>query len=225
MAEYETGKTTKQKILESAASMFWQKGYSNTRYNDFARKYDINPGLIHYHYKKKRLLGEATYLRIIEDTIQNAKIIVGDDDDILLQYAIITRIFWKYIEISPEFSRFLRDIIIDRIAIKLSTREDLYWYRQFNKKYELGIPDCEMDVQIIMAIAGELEFILAYMNGDLDIAADDCARLDIQNTLRSMYFSDSIISHIIGASADLLEQYNIAMEKEFHAVITKKRLK
>ena len=51
MAQYKTGRNTKEKIIEASKSLFYEKGYNNTTFNEICAKAEVNSGLISYHFK------------------------------------------------------------------------------------------------------------------------------------------------------------------------------
>lgn len=61
MSVYETGKQTRQAIIQAARIFFWEKGYQKTRYEDFTKQHSINTGLVYYHFKKKEMIGREVY--------------------------------------------------------------------------------------------------------------------------------------------------------------------
>ncbi len=51
MAQYKTGRDTKEKIMEASKSLFYEKGYNNTTFGEICRLAEVNSGLISYHFK------------------------------------------------------------------------------------------------------------------------------------------------------------------------------
>lgn len=53
------GKVSRDRIVESANSLFYTKGYNQTSFADIAASVGITKGNLHYHYKSKEELLEA----------------------------------------------------------------------------------------------------------------------------------------------------------------------
>ncbi|HLR51275.1 MAG TPA: forespore capture DNA-binding protein RefZ [Candidatus Avamphibacillus sp.] len=71
---------TKEKVIESATSLFYQKGFAGTSVRDIAEKADVNVSLISYYFKGKQGLLEyavtqfyETYLSELETTIKTTQ--------------------------------------------------------------------------------------------------------------------------------------------------------
>lgn len=71
---------TKEKVIESATSLFFQKGFAGTSVRDIADQADVNVSLISYYFKGKQGLLEYTvtqfyemYLKELEETIEQTQ--------------------------------------------------------------------------------------------------------------------------------------------------------
>lgn len=70
---------TKQKVIEAASSLFFQKGFHGTSVRDIADKASVNVSLISYYFKSKQGLLEYAvtnyyeeYLKTVEESLENA---------------------------------------------------------------------------------------------------------------------------------------------------------
>ncbi|WP_339228405.1 forespore capture DNA-binding protein RefZ [Oceanobacillus sp. FSL K6-2867] len=70
---------TKQKVINAASSLFFQKGFHGTSVRDIAEKASVNVSLISYYFKSKQGLLEYAvtnyyeeYLKTIEEELENA---------------------------------------------------------------------------------------------------------------------------------------------------------
>ena len=71
---------TKQKVMNTATSLFFQKGFNGTSVRDIADRANVNVSLISYYFKNKQGLLEyvvthyyETYLRYIEATMEETQ--------------------------------------------------------------------------------------------------------------------------------------------------------
>lgn len=69
--------STKQKVVDAASLLFYQKGFDGTSVRDIAMKASVNVSLISYYFKGKQGLLEyavtnyyETYLSLIEETLE-----------------------------------------------------------------------------------------------------------------------------------------------------------
>lgn len=58
--------TTREKILETALTLFNQEGLPNVSLRNISEKLGISPGNLTYHFKKKEELEEALYFELVE---------------------------------------------------------------------------------------------------------------------------------------------------------------
>lgn len=90
--------TSKQKVLDAAALLFFQKGFHGTSVRDIAEEASVNVSLISYYFKSKQGLFESSvteyyenYLYEIEETLkklseQPALIQLKELIDVIIQY-------------------------------------------------------------------------------------------------------------------------------------------
>lgn len=90
--------TSKQKVLEAATLLFFQKGFHGTSVRDIAEEAAVNVSLISYYFKSKQGLFEyavtdyyENYLQEIEETLQDTK-----DMDTLIQLKELTNTIIHY---------------------------------------------------------------------------------------------------------------------------------
>lgn len=72
----EVDNTTEQKILNSAAQVFHEKGYDGTRMQEIADKAKINKGLLHYYFKTKDSLFESIFSMALRKMIAQIQAIL-----------------------------------------------------------------------------------------------------------------------------------------------------
>lgn len=72
--------STKQKVVDAASLLFYQKGFDGTSVRDIAMKASVNVSLISYYFNGKQGLLEyavtdyyETYLSLIEETLKNTE--------------------------------------------------------------------------------------------------------------------------------------------------------
>ncbi|TQS76289.1 TetR/AcrR family transcriptional regulator [Ornithinibacillus gellani] len=112
---------TKQKVMDAASSLFYQKGFHGTSVRDIAEKADVNVSLISYYFKGKQGLLEfavtsyyEAYLKELEDTWNES---VGQTAFEQLKKIIFTIIHYK--ASNHQFSCFIhRELSLDSIFVR-----------------------------------------------------------------------------------------------------------
>ena len=58
MATYEVGDITKQKLFETAKTLFYEKGYTDTTMKEVCSVAGIKQSVFYYHYKDKKMISD-----------------------------------------------------------------------------------------------------------------------------------------------------------------------
>ncbi|MCJ0931774.1 forespore capture DNA-binding protein RefZ [Virgibacillus halodenitrificans] len=112
---------SKQKVLEAASSLFFQKGFHGTSVRDIAEKASVNVSLISYYFKGKQGLLEyavthyyENYLTVIEETIEDVKTLSPLDQLKELIFHII-----QYKQSNHQLSCFIqRELSLDSVFVR-----------------------------------------------------------------------------------------------------------
>lgn len=219
MTAYGKGLATKQHIIDLARQMFWEKGYVGTYYKDFATEGDINPGLIHYYFKKKETLGRIIYLQLIRESTDVGRNIAGEGTDPLLKGILNILLCWRWIDVSPQYARFAFETAQLRIPVRAAQTEDIYYFSDF---LSLG-----GNVQMIqrsnrLAAAVENELFLSLMEGFSNITPEECAYLDARNAFTAIGCSHAEVDAAFGTAQDILSQFIFSVSHGFALCYSKK---
>lgn len=219
MTAYGKGIATKQHIIELARQLFWQKGYVGTYYKDFAAEGDINPGLIHYYFKKKEALGWIVYRQLIQESVDISRAIIGEETSPLLEGSLNILLCWRWIEISPQYARFVFEAAQQRIPIQAAQTEDIYYFSE--------LLDLNADTRMIqrinrLATAVENELFLSLMEGFSGITPTECAYLDARNAFTAIGCSHSTVDAAFKAAQDILSQFTFSVSQGFTLHYSKK---
>lgn len=112
---------TKQRVIDAASSLFFQKGFHGTSVRDIAEKASVNVSLISYYFKGKQGLLEYAvtqyyegYLNTIETTILNNELEKSSDTLKKLVLHII-----QYKQRNHQFSCFIhRELSLDSVFVR-----------------------------------------------------------------------------------------------------------
>ncbi|OZU89698.1 TetR family transcriptional regulator [Virgibacillus indicus] len=114
-------KPSKQKVIDAAASLFFQKGFHGTSVRDIAEKASVNVSLISYYFKGKQGLLEygvtqyyEEYLETLEEMLRNT-----DSLDSLEKLKNIIFTIIQYKQSHHQFSCFVhRELSLDSIFVR-----------------------------------------------------------------------------------------------------------
>lgn len=215
MANYKKSEETKRKILDACRILFYEKGYTDTRYKDIAMLSGINEGLISYHFKKKDVLGGLIYTEVISEVLSKIQKITEGRNTLLLDAGVNNRIFWMMNESCYAFSRFSYEIALARIPIQMASRDDFWWYSVYNQKYKLGIPDEELKLISFAHTAMESELIVAMIDKNLNLSAKQFSEFDTRTELELMKISYDSIEAVIRESADICRNITVKVGDQF----------
>ncbi|WP_373893083.1 forespore capture DNA-binding protein RefZ [Virgibacillus natechei] len=112
---------SKQKVIDAASSLFFQKGFSGTSVRDIAEKASVNVSLISYYFKSKQGLLEyavtqyyEAYLRTMEETLEETESLTP-----LEKLKELISVIIQYKQRNHQFSSFIhRELSLDSIFVR-----------------------------------------------------------------------------------------------------------
>lgn len=218
MPGYENGKQTYQKIMDATRSLFWEKGYTDTRFEDYYRQYGIRTGLVHYHFQKKEQLALVLYREIAQDVTKLIEALVPQNQP-LLHYTMLFHIMWDYYANCPEYARFVREALEIRVHATAIKEPSVLWYRAINTQYALGLSETQLQIRALATVGGQVEIIHAYLSGELDLNASELAEYDVTNALQMLGIPANEIAEALVQAKALAESHHFAMTEGFRPSI------
>ena len=219
MPGYENGKQTYQKIMDATRSLLWEKGYTDTRFEDYYRQYGIRTGLVHYHFQKKEQLALVLYREIAHDVTKLIETLVPQNQP-LLRYTMLFHIMWDYYAKCPEYARFVREALEIRVHTTAIKEPSVLWYRAINEQYTLGLSETQLHIRALATVGGQVEIIHAYLSGELDLDSSELAEYDVTNALQMIGIPSKEITETLIHAKVLSESYRFTMTEGFHPSIT-----
>ncbi|WP_404453615.1 forespore capture DNA-binding protein RefZ [Virgibacillus necropolis] len=112
---------TKQKVIDAASSLFFQKGFHGTSVRDIAEKASVNVSLISYYFKSKQGLLEhavtnyyETYLTKMEEVLKEK-----DTEMPLVKLKLLIDAIIQYKQNNHQFSCFIhRELSLDSVFVR-----------------------------------------------------------------------------------------------------------
>ncbi len=112
------GETTKELILDTALTLFSQRGYSSVSIRDICGQVGIKESTIYYHFKNKQDIFDvlcetfmnATYSIPQEFAAEQAKAITVSDDD----FTLVCKSFVNHYLMDKRINKFIRMLILEQ---------------------------------------------------------------------------------------------------------------
>lgn len=162
MVKIPTGEKKKLLILNTFKTLFYEKGYHQTTYEDICRKADIPPGSITYHVKSKKHVAALIHSEY-ETNGKNFLInIAGNTYDMKTMAALRIIHWWDRVFFDPHIRRFCMDIAeegIPRISISDYLEQ---FYLLYIRNYNLEVSNRKMKF-IVSSHIGIVDQLLLYV--------------------------------------------------------------
>ena len=221
MANYATGEQTQEAILSAARTLFYASGYKRTRCDQIAGEANINPGLIHYHFKTKGNIA----LRIYSDYFQKIRNCVTEmfgDKNAALQAAIEVRILWKLVEDDPNILRFFQEIAGDRIPQELSEQHGREYFVELSKENPTETSEDMYRLLCICSIAMESELFLSCGSNQSPFSFTELSSLDIRSMFELLRFPPDVIQDVLQQSGEAVQQLDVFSSASFNIQVQRK---
>lgn len=122
---------TRDKVLYTAALLFWEKGYEKTAMVEIADRAGVNRGSVFFAVKNKENLLRILVSYVLESMFSSSSLIVGKTNDPVLSYAVEAALQLYMAESREE----VRELAA--MAYTLPTTSDLIYRRTAKRLWEL----------------------------------------------------------------------------------------
>ncbi|MCI8668676.1 MAG: TetR/AcrR family transcriptional regulator [Lachnospiraceae bacterium] len=126
--------STRDKVLYTSATLFWEKGYEKTSLLEIAARAGVNRGSVFFAVKNKENLLRILVSYVLENTFSSSYLLVGKTDDPVLSYAVETALQLYMAESREE----VRELAA--AAYTLPTTSDLIYRKTAKRLLELFGP-------------------------------------------------------------------------------------
>ncbi|MDY0405324.1 forespore capture DNA-binding protein RefZ [Virgibacillus sp. 179-BFC.A HS] len=140
--------TTKEKIIDAASGLFFQKGFSGTSVRDIADKASVNVSAISYHFKGKQGLLEyaithyyEAYFIVLEETLEKYRDLPAIDRlkkliSAIIHYKQENHQFSYFIHRELSFdSTFVREVVVTYLAKENHVLSEMFFAAVDHEKY------------------------------------------------------------------------------------------
>lgn len=215
MATYSKSISTRQRIIDTARALFWEKGYDNARYEDLAQIAGINPGLIHYYFKTKAGLAQSVYSEVANATFCVIDTLVDGKNDILLYDFVDTMAVWQWLANNDNFCRFSYEIAQNRIPFFKTDELDIYIYQRLSDQYDLGLSEHEILMYNRLSYAVEAELLMSYVEDEVKLPSLEYAKYEIAYSFHFRGISQQEVQDAIERAEQIINQYNFVCGDNF----------
>lgn len=215
MGTYEKSKVTKQAVIDACKKLFFEKGYTNTHYNDIVKESNVSSGLIHYHFKQKRNIAGIIYREFLIHNKNFIYDLLSEQYDLQISTAVEIRNYLTLFLSDENLIRFYYEISLERIIMDYAKDTGEQFFKLHRDEYNFTISDEQIKAINISAVALEVENVLALIEGYINFTINDICELVIKTVYQFMSVDYERIKQIITISNDIYSNMNIRMNKYF----------
>lgn len=205
MKKYKSGRETKEKILNAARELFYEKGYKNTTYSDICDKAEVNTGTFHYHFQTKGKIAGIIYnnfmFNIKEET---AKLISSKyEDDLKLCTALEITTYMGLFFRDEHIKTFFYDLYSENIPQQYSLEFMENFFQLHVERFKLPIERPMVKTIAATNQGVEQALIINYCCGYLTQSPQEIIDYDIEMTYAQMNIDHNEIRRIIDLAQSL----------------------
>lgn len=212
---YSAGEETKQRILDISKTLFYEKGFSDTLYDDICKLANVNRALIPYHFKNKYDLALAVYNSYIAEYVKTRnQLMEGYSKEKQLMIGIYY--FYKLME-NPHVARFADFIFHQQdYEERLLFGESVMFQIILNPALSVTEQDWDCIVRLIwgMEIAITRLFMLERYN-----AGYVSCEIMVRMFFHYFGYSDEKITQLISEAKQLIEGCKVQVMPDFTIVL------
>lgn len=215
--EYLTSTESKNRIMDACKTLFTEKGYKQTTYNDICNLAKVHPGTITYHFGSKKKMAAILYNSLVESIYRYEDDLFADADD--LQKLIIGNgIHIKLLFSDPSYCRFSSEYSSEDLS-----KDDLSHYISLSSKAFRATRDRIGENRarlLFMAIKGMDTYIEPYIYENIDDLTYD----EIFSFICEVYYpylGQSELNERIEKAMKRMDRFDIRFE-DFKIMIRRK---
>jgi AcrR family transcriptional regulator len=148
--------TMETQILRAANNIFQTKGLSGARMQEIANEAKINKSMLHYYFKNKKTLFEASFIDSLSTLVSQLNIILNDEITIVDKIEKFTNNYALFISKHPHITTYIiQELNMNpKFTEPLITSQNFPSMEKFNKQVEQ-----EVKQGILIPTSGEQLFV------------------------------------------------------------------
>ena len=228
---YQAGDRTKSEILQGCKKLFYEKGYTDTTYNDISELLNINRALIPYHFKSKQALALTVYNEITNYVLSRSSELLDTSsmsDDLAAAFNLI--IFYRLFN-NKQFTNLACDIMKENSELLINPIAEKQLLKQLSDTYAKNNLECDLAISSMTSVRLSLIKNIRLNNYSSEKNtgkkvskqfSDIYAKTYINFALRYIGTSDETINELFNAAVQLANLIYIDIQTNFKVIVSYK---
>ena len=220
MGRYSVGVETKNKILQEAKLLFYEKGFEETSFQDISLKAEVNKGLITYYFKNKKNIAKEIYFEFTRNQQKACDEVLEAENGTIAAIASLI-LFYQLIMEDENLKKFWYDIAVADVISDM-----IFWDREFFLKKiveDLGLDITEDELFTIYCIENgmEVELIKNIFAGNITEPVQKVFEKQYKVTLSLLGVYGNTAQKIIQKSFDAAKSVKVKKKSYFEVEYVK----
>ncbi|MFZ7120513.1 MAG: TetR/AcrR family transcriptional regulator [Eubacteriaceae bacterium] len=223
MTTYKNGIITKNKILETCKSLFYEKGYKDTTYVDICENANVSPGTITYFFGSKKIIAIDIYSDLLMSIKENTKKYLLEkynEYNLRVATSLEQIIFTELIYTDEHYKRFYYDICVDGLLLESYIDKMDYFFKLHSDEYHLGFDEMELRLLQTTTTSIALGVTKKWIEGFIgDLSPEEYSNYKIKIMYNLMGVSNDKIDEILKKAYEIYHELIINPVDSFCVVI------
>ncbi|WP_123053715.1 TetR/AcrR family transcriptional regulator [Clostridium sp. JN-1] len=136
---------TREKILDTAEEIFFEKGFDGARVDEIAKKANVNKASIYYYFESKEKILESLLEKNKNDMLQRKNKVAKEKNLLDKSISQIMNEFFKSCDLFASMhdkKRFFSILLIETLK---NSSDNLSFFKLINEMYKISIPVSKVD--------------------------------------------------------------------------------
>ncbi|MBC3803377.1 TetR family transcriptional regulator [Acetobacterium fimetarium] len=219
MATYKNGILTKKTITETCRTLFYEKGYADTTYQDICKKATVNPRTITRHCDSKKNIGIEIYSDFLIDIKEKTKKYLIDtcgEYNLRIGTIIERIIFLDLIETNESYRRFYYDLCVDGLFLDSFADKLNYFFKLHSDEYNLGLSQTDIELFGVATTSISFGVHKKWLENFFDnLSKDGCLNFEIKLMFSFMHIPEVTVDDLLEKSYVLYRKMKILTIEPF----------
>lgn len=169
----QTENSTRERIIEACGRLFYEKGYTNTSYDDICREAESNRGLIHYYFKTKSNITTQLEKKIGE---RRHELLETETKDVKKE---VINLYWSYARLKEIYTDYpvLRYYVENYLDLNMFENSQVFEIQGINSQRYLQKVTLEKSQENCCYLRGAERFLVygyaqGFLQSDVDKICD-----------------------------------------------------
>lgn len=215
MAKYKKSNITIDAVLRACKKLFYEKGYTDTHYDDIVSESGIRSGLVHYHFKKKSKIAGIIYNELLMNNKNLIHELLSNKYDLQICTAVEIRNYMNFIFNNEYFKRFYYEIALERIIIQYVKPVGELLFELQVDEYKLPISNDLLKIINISSFALENETVISIIEGYVNMSHNELCEFSLTRIFEFLSIDQKRIKEILRISEEVFNNLNIELKENF----------